>query len=203
MDYQDNLYDNILKSMVEKPLSYYHDPRENGFWRDKPKYTLKRFTLKGNRILEGTPVGIIIKDNEILMELSTLKNETFQVPINEFPGLKIVIGDSKNHPYEIDGELLIEFTYFKKDNLEEKPRRVRPTEIMFGIYGGTEEEGVGKGVHRALGESADFYLEGIDTQYNPENDGEKGLRRFPFWRIGVYGDPEVLAKEYLPQPPEG
>ncbi|MBW7959902.1 hypothetical protein H3C65_00190 [Patescibacteria group bacterium] len=188
--------------MVEKPLSYYHDPRENGFWRDKPEYTLKRFTLKGNVILEGTPVGFEIEDNKILMKLLTREGETRQVPIDEFLGLNIVEGDSKKHPHEINGEPLIEFKYLKKDNLEKEPRRVRPTGIMFGIYGGTEEGGVEKGVHRALGENADFYLEGIDTQYDPKKDGEKGLRRFPFWRIGVYGDPEVLAKEYLPQPPE-
>lgn len=189
--------------MVEKPLSYYHDPRENGFWRDKPEYTLKRFTLKDNRILEGTPVGFEIEDNKILMKLLTREGETRQVLINEFLGLNIVKGDSKNYPHEKDGELLIEFTYFKINKTEGKSRRVRPTRIMFGIYGGTEEEGVEKGVHKALGENADFYLEGIDTQYDPKKDGEKGLRRFPFWRIGVYGDPEELAKKYLPQPPEG
>lgn len=185
--------------MVEKLLSYYHDPRENGFWRDKPKYTLRRF--KPNLI--GTPVGFEIKDKKILMKLLTREGETRQVLIDEFPGLKTVEGDSENHPYEIDGEPLIEFTYFKINKTEGKPRRVRPTRIMFGIYGGTEEEGEKNGVHRALGENADFYLEGIDTQYDPKKDGEKGLRRFPFWRIGVYGDPEALAKEYLPQLPEG
>lgn len=52
-----------------------------------------------------------------------------------------------------------------------------------------------------MGESADFYLEGQDTQYNPGKGGNDGLRFFPFWRIGIWGDPTELAREYLPELP--
>jgi hypothetical protein len=72
---------------------------------------------------------------------------------------------------------------------------------MFGIFGDTNKESAAKGGHRAMGESADYYLEGIDTQYDPAVDSNRGLRRFPFWRSGVWGNPVELAREYLPLPP--
>lgn len=110
----------------------------------------------------------------------------------------MVEGNRAKNQYEEDGELLIEIHYLKKDQMEEKKRRIRPTGIKFGILGNTEKESAEKGGHRAMGESCDYYLEGYDTQYDPGESGEDGLRFFPFWRIGVYGDSKKLAKEYIP-----
>ena len=49
-----------------------------------------------------------------------------------------------------------------------------------------------------MGESADYYLEGQDTQYDPGIDKNRGVRSVPFWRIGIWGNQVKMAREYLP-----
>lgn len=163
----------------------YQSPQEPGYWTDKHVFKRDIQLKNGQRLEAVVPIGVKTENNSLVMVLSTFEGNITE-PIDNLPGLKIVKGNSQNHLYESDEELLIEFTYYKLDKLEAKPRRIRPTRLMFGIYGDTEKESVDKGVHRALGESADYYLEGIDTQYNPVEDKLKGLRRFPFWRIGLW-----------------
>lgn len=185
--------------MSEK-LSFYHNPQEPGFWTGNSILT-KNILLENKTVLEQViPIGIEVQEGVLVMVLSTFEGNTTE-PVDSFPGLKVVKGDSQNHPYETDDELLIEFTYLKIDKMELKTRRVRPAAIKFGIWGDTSKENAEKGGHRAMGESADYYLVAIDTQYDPARDSSKGLRQFPFWRIGVWGDPTQLAREYLPQPP--
>lgn len=178
----------------------YHNLESVGYWTNESDY-LKNLTLKNKKVLiKVVPTEIGQLGETLIMKLSTFEGNILE-PINNFPGLEIVRGDSKLHPHETDGELLIEFTYFKIDHMEDKPRRIRPTAIMFGIHGNTDKESLEKGGHRAMGESADYYLEGLDTQYDPKIDKVGGMRRFPFWRIGVWGDPTKLTKIYLPQAP--
>ena len=73
------------------------------------------------------------------MKVSTFEG-IITVLVDSLPGLRVVTGNSRSHPYETDGEPLIEFTYFKIDKIENKPRRFRPIRIMFGILGDTSIE---------------------------------------------------------------
>ena len=183
----------------EQIANLYHSPQEAGYWTDKGAFN-RNINLKNGKILEEVvPIGVKRLKNTLVMELSSFEGDIYE-PIDNFLGLKVVDGDSRLHPYEKDGELLIQFIYYKIDGKEDKPRRIRPSAIMFGIHGDTEKASMEKGGHRAMGESADYYLEGTDTRYDPKADKSNSLRRFPFWRSGVWGDSVELAKKYLPEP---
>lgn len=187
-------------SETQETAKLYHNPGEVGYWSGKDAYN-RDINLKDGSILKQVIPMRIREENGILeMVLSTFEGNVFE-PIDNFPGLKVVKGDSKNHPHETDGELLIEIHYFKIDEMEDEPRRIRPTGIKFGILGDTKKASAAKGGHRAMGENADYYLEGEDTQYDPGESRHDGLRFFPFWRIGVWGDPKEMAIRYLPVPP--
>lgn len=183
--------------------NFYHNPTESGYWTHRCVFN-RDIKLQDSEVLQRViPIGIREHDGTLEMVLSTFEGKVFE-RIDRFLGLSVVRGDSQIYPNETDGELLIEFTYYSPKNgqMEVKPRRIRPTAIMFGIFGDTSEESATKGGHRALGESADYYLVGYDTQYNPSQDPVGGIRNFPFWRCGVWGNPIELAKEYLPQLPQ-
>ena len=181
--------------MIKEP-NLYHNPQEKGYWSES-KFLRKDIKLKDGRILSGViPMKIKKADNTLVM----LFDGNVTEPIDNLYGFKTVQGNSTEHPNETDGELLTEINYFKIERMEDKPRRIRPTGIKFGILGDTEKGSLEHGVHRAMGESADYYLEGHDTQYKPGKDGNTDLRFFPFWRIGVWGDPIEQAKNYLPSP---
>ena len=183
---------------AENP-NLYHNPAEVGYWTGKIGL-LRNIALKdGTEYKRVAPVGIEEQDKTLKIVLSHIEGKIL-VPIDELPGLKVVKGDSSKYPYEKDNELLIEINYLKMDEMEDKPRRIRPTGIKFGILGDIEEASAQKGGHRAMGESADFYLEGIDTQYEPGESGTDGLRFFPFWRIGVWGNAQEMSSEFLPKP---
>jgi hypothetical protein len=178
----------------------YHSPQESGFWTSRRVFK-RDISLRDGLVKEGVvPIGIKEQEGSLVMVLATFEGDITE-PIDNFPGLRVVEGDSVKHPFETDGELLIEFDYLKIDQMEPRPRRIRPTGVKFGIWGDTEEASAEKGVHRAMGEKADYYLEGQDTQYDPGESGNEGLRFFPFWRIAVWGNPLEMAKEYLPEPP--
>lgn len=200
----------------------YHSLNEPGYWTnpqlietespDGESITIKgpppievcrhrNIILEDGSILKQTrPVDICTRDDQLFMTMSTLEGD-IEVPINSLPGMRVVRGNFANHEFEEDGELLIEINYLKIDTMEETSRRIRPTRIMFGILGDTDEISAQKGGHRAMGESADFYLEGIDTQYDPKTDTNRGLRYFPVWRLGLWGPQEEMAKEFLPIAP--
>ena len=175
----------------------YHHPNEVGYWTGDTALLRDIKLQDGTTTYGSAPVGIQEENGTLAMRISTFDG-IITVPVDSLPGLKVVTGDSRRHPHETNGELLIEFNYFKIDKMENKPRRFRPTGIMFGILGDTELESAQKGGHRAMGESADYYLEGQDTQYDPGIDKNRGVRSVPFWRIGIWGEPERLAQEYLP-----
>jgi|GEM_PF-4221523 hypothetical protein len=190
--------------MIEQnDLPIYHVTEENGYWTGTEFMGAREIKLNGeNRDFSGTvtPLGIEEREESLAMKLSTFEGEVF-VPIDDFPGLTVVRGDSINHPHETDGELLIEINYFRPDGKDEEPRRIRPTGIMFGIMGDTDPN-ISGSEHRWRGESADFYLEGHDTQYDPGNDGNSDLRSFPFWRLGIYGSSAEMAQAFLPEAPQ-
>ncbi len=188
--------------MLPEQRNYYHNPTVLGFWTEMCVFYRDIMLRDGSMLKRVIPIGIREHDGTLEMVLSTFEGNVYE-SIDHFPGLTVVRGDSQNHPYEKDDELLIEFTYFhpRTEQMETQPRRVRPTAIMFGIHGDTDLESYNKGSHRARGESADYYLEGVDTQYDPKKDPNEGLRRFPFWRSRILGDPIILARKYLPEPP--
>ena len=180
---------------MSNEINLYHHPQEGGFWTDA---LLRDIGFRDRTtISQAAPVGIEKEGKTLVMKVSTFDG-IITVPVDSLPGLKVVTGDSRRHPHETNGQLLIEFNYFKIDKMENKPRRFRPTGIMFGILGDTELESAQKGGHRAMGESADYYLEGQDTQYDPGQDKNKGVRSVPFWRIGIWGNQVKMAREYLP-----
>jgi len=190
--------------MFKENIELYHPPQEpKGYWTNQD-YIRGNIGLEDGTILpDVTPIDITIKAGKLVMVLASPEEE-MTVPINNFPGLRVVTGDSGTNSNEVDGELLIEIHYLKKGKMEKEPRRIRPTGIMFGIHGSTEEkEGVDGHSHRAMGEGASFHLVGVDTQYDPEEDSHQGSRRFPFWRIGIQGNSVELMRVYLPEsPPE-
>ncbi len=180
--------------MVPKEKMYHH-PGESGYWTGSD-YARRKFRfLEVVPELNPTPVGIKDQHGTLVMIFSTFEGK-ISCPVSDIPGLKVVQGDSQIYPHEKDGELLIEIRYFIRDQLEESVRRIRPTGIMFGIKGDTDENSPG---HRSLGESADYYLVGEHT-IHPSSGAE---RAFPFWRIGVYGQSSELAREFLPEPQGG
>lgn len=171
----------------------YHNLSETGYWSGS-EYTLKPIHAKNvSEEISLIPIGLKEKEGHLFMVMSTNNGGPLDVAINNIPGLKEVKGNSSENPNEIDNEPLIEIRYFIKGKLEETTRRIRPTDVKFGIFGSTGENSPG---HRSLGESADFYLVGEHTVHPKE----KAERTFPFWRIGVYGDPSKLESEYLPEP---
>ncbi len=180
---------------MSNEINLYHHPQEGGFWTDA---LLRDIGFRDRTtISQAAPVGIEKEGKTLVMKVSTFEG-IITVLVDSLPGLRVVTGNSRSHPYETDGEPLIEFTYFKIDKIENKPRRFRPIRIMFGILGDTSIESAKKGGHRAMGESADYYLEGQDTQYDPDQDKNKGVRSVPFWRIGIWGNQVKMAREYLP-----
>lgn len=180
-------------------INYYHDPKDGGHWtKDYPLH--RTILLKDQRVLdEVVPLAIAEAGGTFLLQFSNANKELINIDVRNIPGLEVVQGDSAQHPHEKDGEPLIEIHYLKVDNLETKPRRIRPIGIKVGIMGDTNQESLAKGGHRAMGESADYYLVGHDTQYDPGETGTKDIRHFPFWRLGVYGDQEEQAKQFLPE----
>ncbi len=178
---------------------YYHSPQEAGYWAKRN--LLKRdLSLKDGQLLKNVvPQGISKLGEELVMTLFSDSGIIHQ-PVNNLMGLEVVIGNSKERPFETDGELLVQFHYLKKGTMEEAPRRIRPAGIMFGINGETSRDAYEKGEHRAMGEDPDYYLEGTDTQYDPTTSPNGGFRIFPFWRMGVWGDQLEKAKEFGPQP---
>lgn len=114
--------------------------------------------------------------------------EPKRIELSRLRGLDIV---------SVDDPLLgkqpaVKLTYLKSkiDNgklghtLEPGPRTV----IVTGLYYGTHPQ------HAEFGESDDIYLEGFDTQYPHQSNR---LRRFPFWRIGLYGDQKTLIPDFI------
>jgi hypothetical protein len=186
--------------MIEQnDLPIYHGTEENGYWTSSDFMGVREIAIEGKDFFGTvTPLRIEEREGVLVMRLSTMEGEMLE-PVDSFPGLKVVKGDSTNHSHENDGELLIEINYFRPDGKDEEPRRVRPTGIMFGIMGDTDSS-ISGSEHRWRGESADFYLEGHDTQYPSGEDGNDDLRSFPFWRLGIYGDSTEMAKEFLPKP---
>ena len=175
----------------------YHEAAERGYWTDS-EFLRRDFELRDETTLsQVVPIGIEAIGSSLAMVLKSGNGE-IKVPIDNFPGLKVIRGDSTVSEFEEDGELLIEITYLKGDTLEQKPRRIRPTGIKIGIMGDTEQVSAEKqSSHRAMGERVDYYLEGIDTQYAPGESGTDGLRSFPFRRLGVWGDVEEIKNKFV------
>lgn len=185
--------------MIESDNQLYHPAQTEGYWTGKEEMRVG-FDL--------FPIGMsALRPLEIRQRMNTLMivmlrhTSGVEIDVNMIPGLQVVRGDSTQNPHEVDGELLIEFTYLKVDKLESKPRRIRPTGIYFGIMGDTEASSAAGSSHRAMGESADYYLVGVDTQYDPQQDGAGAVRHFPFWRMGVWGPQQEKAGEWLPEAP--
>jgi hypothetical protein len=180
--------------------NYYHPVTEPGLFTGSEVFFTELPLQNGQILKDARPIGFLEVDDDLVMVISTFEGK-INKPVSEIQGFRVVRGDSTSHRYETDGELLIEITYLKVDTMEAVPRRIRPTAIMCGIHGNTEQLSAEQGTsHRAMGESADFYIEGHDTQYAPGETGTNDIRRFPFWRIGVWGNPLELRKHFLPQP---
>lgn len=171
----------------------------NGYKPELSEMTLRDGETKMSnitpfRIVEGRAFdGTEVPPRTLYLNYIDVKGDVGTVDINSLPGLAVI--DDPEHG------LLIEFQYLssKDQELETKKRRIIPSSIHFGIQGnlralgGSRNEG-----HMALSENADFYITGRDIQYDPEKDSGRGIRRFPFWRMGVYG-PQVDQKRiFLP-----
>lgn len=176
---------------------YYHGPQEAGYWAMRGLLK-KDILLKNGQLLKNViPQAIWESGNELMLTLAT-DEKSIDKPLRSLMGLEVVKGDSGEHPFETDGELLVQFNYLKIDTLEARPRRIRPAGIKFGIYGEADREAYERGEHRAMGEDPDYYLEGTDTQYDPAKSPNGGFRIFPFWRMGVWGDQLAMAKKFIP-----
>ncbi|MFC1653868.1 hypothetical protein ACFL1M_03400 [Patescibacteria group bacterium] len=134
-----------------------------------------------------TPYDVKVTNSDVRLLYCDVSGDEQEISLDLLPGLAIVRSDG-SRPHEEKGELLVEFTYLNSGSqeMEESPRRMRVNGIAFGRHEGHPEN-----------ESGDFYLVGEDTQYDPEDSGA-GQRRFPFWRMGVYGNPEELMPRFLP-----
>lgn len=62
------------------------------------------------------------------MILSTFEGDITE-PIDNFLGLRVVRGDSRNHQYETDDELLIEIHYLKIDQMEKNQEELGQPEL--------------------------------------------------------------------------
>jgi hypothetical protein len=143
-------------------------------------------TLLPIRFKDGTcktglvPYGIEKGANERSIETLNLQYKKFDgtlgtVDLNTVTGIDVV---------KADEEQLILFTYFnpKLGMLEESPREIVYKDIFYGVHPN----------HAPLKEFPDFYVNADDMQY-PKGQRD---RTFPFWRMGIYGDP-VQASEYF------
>lgn len=189
-----------MTPQIESKIDLYHSPQESGFWTDLDVFNRDISLKNGKTLSEVIPVGVREENGDLVMVFSTFEGDLTEL-IGNIPGLEVVEGNSAENPHEKDGEPLVQINYLKVGAMEVKPRRIRPTTIKFGIHGDTEQVSAERGSsHRAMGESADFYLEGHDTQYDPGEDGNADIRRFPLWRIGVWGDQQQMADVFLPKP---
>jgi len=186
--------------MSNQELSYFHKTSDVGLWTGKDDLN-KSLRLKdpGELILDVTIVDLNKVGDTFEIVFGDYSGLT-HFPIDKIPGMKVVRGNSSDFPYEVDGEPLVEIQYYKGEKTKNKPRRIRPTGICFGILGDTDEDSAS---HRAMGESADYYLTGLDTQCDPKTDPSHGIRYFPFWRLGVWGPVAEQEKIFLPEPRAG
>lgn len=113
-----------------------------------------------------------------------------RVAIDEIAGMRTVqvLADP-----EFGNCLAVEFTYYKPKMegnklvqfKEETPRVVIPRRIGYGQHG----------LHGDIMEVKEFYIDGPDIKYL---DMASRGRHFPFWRTGMYGDPEQQVNIYMP-----
>lgn len=123
-----------------------------------------------------------------LMFLSQ-ENELVEIPISEVQGLRVSQGLPGS---ELAGKLLVQATYYSpKDGgkMENEPRNFQVARICFGI----QEK------HAEAGETKpDYYLEGPDQQYLLKgNTMGESLRKFPLWRLGVYGQALTQVPNFI------
>jgi len=141
----------------------------------------------GDHLSGITPYGFAKKIVEpSLLESPTLEllyldknKKAGKVDINQINGLKVVVEE---------GSLYVMITYYRpRDNTKEAvQRKIKVDSVNYGILEN----------HFKVGEVEDFYIFGDDMQYVGKQNDTK--RHFPFWRLGIYGDPEEIKEVFQP-----
>lgn len=169
---------------------------ENGFGMVTELVFKERVAERYEAFGRVIPFKIEERDGTLVMDACS-KDGVVTIEMQHLAGLDVVRGDSNEHSYEIDGELLISFTYINPSSqkLEANPRRIRVMGLAYGLDGIRQSDGKFP-IHRKLGE-LDYSLVGQDTQYDPSDpDKSHGARQFPFWRVlGLRGNIHMLNKE--------
>lgn len=109
-------------------------------------------------------------------------NKTAVINADKIRGLK-VITEGK--------DVFIEATYYRppENILEVRSRLLKVKDIMYGIHPN----------HAKVHEKPDFYIVADDKKYLDEGKtGKDAERSFPFWRLGIYGDPKTVQKFFQP-----
>lgn len=109
-------------------------------------------------------------------------NKPATINVDRISGLEVVaFGD----------ELYIKTTYYQPqtNTLEPEPRLLKIKDIMHGVHPN----------HAKVHEKPDFYIVADDKKRLDEGKtGAEAERNFPFWRLGIYGDPKEAQKIFQP-----
>jgi len=148
---------------------------------------------------------ILLKDGT---KLSRVTPRTFFTTPKEGPGQKaltinLLYEDENNKPVTINvdqisglkvvaegSDVYIETTYYRppENTLESKPRLLKIKDITHGVHPN----------HNKYNEISDFYLVADDMNYVKQPGRTDTERSFPFWRLGIYGDPKEAQKVFQP-----
>jgi|SRR3989344_3236547 len=137
----------------------------------------KRNEVKIGPLIPTNILPGLLKVKTFLYLHVTLEEEKLQLMVDSLNGLETTAGQD-----EYEGQYLLQFQYFhpKTNCLEANPRKVLVTDIYYGIHP----------LHQ--NEKPDYYIVGEDSQYSQQPKIER-IRNFPFWRVGIYGNPEEQA----------
>lgn len=113
-----------------------------------------------------------------------------EIPIDRVCGLRVSVG-LQNSPFP--GRLLVQGDYLSsRDNQPEKdPRNFKFIQFDFGIHEN----------HAKVGETKpDYYMVGYEQKYLLKNEAlEDSVRRYPLWRLGVYGQALAQLPNFIQQ----
>lgn len=155
-----------------------------------PKSSLPILLKDGTKLSRVTPRAFFTTSSEepdkksltISMLYEDENNKPSTINTDRISGLKVVA----------DGNgVYIETTYFRppENTFESKPRLLKIKDITHGIHPN----------HAKVHEAPDFYIVADDKKYLDQGkSGEEAERSFPFWRLGIYGDPKTVQKFFQP-----
>lgn len=153
-----------------------------------PSASLPIHMKSGELLTDVIPYGFVTKKSALESSQPTLEllyldkdKKARRVDASQINGLGVVV--EEGIPY-------LTTTYYKPQEhgsvFEEKPRILRIKTVQYGTHPN----------HLKVGELEDFYIVADDMNYVRQPDRTDIERNFPFWRLGIYGDPAEAQSHF-------